>query len=273
MAEDDEGREHVRFEEMALGHVLGGLPDEDASRFRTHLVECRDCRRRVAELRDIAAGLAATEREERRRAAVTTRIAQDGDGQPESDGNRRSRVRDAVSASGGYVAVAAGVLTLLGLLFWSFHLRTVSARHAQVVDRQSTVLRVLAAGRPLTVSTREEVRGLAAIDDEPCAPDTAADGACVGVSLVNVPSLDDGEVLAIWLLAGGEPVDGSSDQPNPIMVPAHQLPEDRRVPFAVARTGADTLVISVEDTEEGRLAPPTADGRRLVHVDLRRPGR
>ena len=63
---------HQRYERMAVGHVLGGLDEVDAAAFRAHLVGCRDCRKRVNELRDIASDLATAAREER--AAVRSAI-------------------------------------------------------------------------------------------------------------------------------------------------------------------------------------------------------
>jgi anti-sigma factor RsiW len=67
--------EHRRFEHLAVGHVLGGLDPVDAAEFRVHLTGCRDCRRRVAELRAIATDMAAAEREERAASRLQTEVA------------------------------------------------------------------------------------------------------------------------------------------------------------------------------------------------------
>ena len=68
------GSEHRRYEEMAVAHVLGGLTPAQGRTFRSHLLECADCRARVGELRAIAHELAGVERdEERERAALRRR--------------------------------------------------------------------------------------------------------------------------------------------------------------------------------------------------------
>lgn len=57
---------HRPFEDMAVAHVLGGLDTNQGRVFRSHLLECSDCRARVGELRAIASDLVGVERDARR---------------------------------------------------------------------------------------------------------------------------------------------------------------------------------------------------------------
>jgi hypothetical protein len=66
MGEDETPDAHRPYEDMAVAHVLGGLDSDDGRLFRSHLLECSDCRARVGELRAIASDLAGVERDERR---------------------------------------------------------------------------------------------------------------------------------------------------------------------------------------------------------------
>lgn len=233
MAEEN----HERFEELALGHVLGGLPSDDAAAFRAHLVECRDCRLRVAELRDIAEDLAATEREEKHLAAVATQVAER---EPEVDdggapGWRRSRWIPVV-------AVVA-IISVLGILFWNYHLRRVTTEYASVVQRQEEVLQILSSGDPLEVVTAQGVTAAA-----------ATDGASVAVSVTGFPPEVVEGYLVIWLLEGGEvvgdPMGGSGHEP---------------AAFVVEADGADELVVTGH--RAGAAAPEEPGDAPLLRVD------
>jgi hypothetical protein len=149
--------EHERYEQLAVGHVLGGLDAADAAEFRTHLLGCRDCRLRVAELRDIAADLAAAERDERAQAQVQTEVArrvEDDEGPSGPDpAPQRIGVR--------HVTVATVVVLVLAgaMAFWNLHLRTASSTYARVAEYRGDTLRELATGVPVEVELADGRRG------------------------------------------------------------------------------------------------------------------
>jgi len=113
------GDRHRYFEELAVSHVLGGLSESDGRIFRSHLLDCSQCRARVGELRRIANDLADVERDERRvkaaKAIETKRRESDDDegdfDEPVPD-PRRSRL-----------VVLVGLLVLIALAGWNFFLR------------------------------------------------------------------------------------------------------------------------------------------------------
>lgn len=233
---------HERFEELALGHVLGGLPSEDAAAFRAHLVECRDCRLRVAELRDIAADLAATEREEKRLAAVATQVAErEDDGGDDGDDVGPPRW---LRSRWVPVAAVVAIVSVLGILFWNYHLRRVTTQYATVVERQEDVLGILATGEPLPVDAGRGVEALA-----------ARDGASVAVSISDLPTEVVEGYIVIWLLDDGEvtgdTVAGRSSDP---------------ASFVVEVEGADELVVTGHRV--GTAPPEEPGGDPLVRVDI-----
>lgn len=229
---------HERFEELALQHVLGGLSSSDAAIFRAHLVECRDCRLRVAELRDMAAELAATEREERRRSAVATQVAREEGSSEES----RSWLPWS-SPRWAMLAVVLASIIVVVLLFWNYHLRRVSSHYAAALEHQAEVFEVLGSGEPLVVQTREGVRGVAAIREGK-----------VAVDLLRLPTVAEAQV-AIWL------------------VPAHTegpaktfaLPQHGQLPFVVPVGNADTLLVTLEP---GGSRPHVPRDRVLASIPL-----
>lgn len=236
--------DHERFEKFALSHVLGGLGTSEAAEFRGHLLDCRDCRLRVAELRDLAAELAATERDERRRASVATQVAQSA-GQPEREGSRLAFLAAPWFRISLLVVVFA---VLAGTFFWSFHLRRVTGEYARTLAAQSSALEVLAAGDALEPEVREGVRAVAA----------QRDGA-VAVSLSNLPELGANEVLVGWVVAPDE-------VEQFIIGDGAAIAAENVVPFVI-ETGGEVLVITVE--ARGTV-PSEPGGRELVRVVLAR---
>jgi hypothetical protein len=112
--------EHRAYEDFAVRHVMGILDEAESGTFRSHLLDCSDCRARVGELRSIASDLAEVERAERRvRAAklveTKERVAEDeaDDDDDEAAGQGR----------GSRVLVIAGVMLIVVLSIWNFVLR------------------------------------------------------------------------------------------------------------------------------------------------------
>lgn len=221
--------EHERFEALAVGHVLGGLDPREAADFRTHLLGCRDCRTRVAELRDIAADLAAAERDERARSRVRTEVVRRADDEEAGDepvSGPRVTVR--------HVTVAAVLVVVLAALmgFWNLHLRSASATYAAVAEQRGETLLDLATG--------------VVVDDAFVAPGASGivviDGEDVAFSLAGLSRLAPGERLVAWL-TGGE------DGPVPALLVRHV--EDGLVAASVEVEDATELVVTRERGEPG----------------------
>lgn len=109
--------EHRPFEDYAVRHVMGGLDEAEQGTFRSHLLDCAECRARVGELRTIASDLAEVERAERReRAAQTVETKErEADVDPVVDERPPGR--------GSRAAVVGGVLLIVLLSVWNFVLR------------------------------------------------------------------------------------------------------------------------------------------------------
>jgi hypothetical protein len=232
--------EHERYEELAVGHVLGGLAAPDAADFRSHLLGCRDCRLRVAELRDIAADLAAAEREERAEARVRTEVAE-RTAEPADPPPSPSRVPSRTLG----LAIALAVIVVGALAFWNLHLRTQVAATTLLVERQETALAELATGVSVGVDVVAPASGLVVVDDEQ-----------VAFSFVDLPALTGTERYVVWLEGTDD------DEEGPILI---ARPGDRRVAGAVEQRGAEGLRITVE---EGPTAGNTPAGREVASADL-----
>ncbi len=229
---------HERFEELALQHVLGGLSSPDAAIFRAHLVECRDCRLRVAELRDMAAELAATEREERRRSAVATQVARE-----EGPSEEPRSWLPWSSPRWAALAVVLACVIVVVMLFWNYHLRRVTSQYARVLEHQAEVFEVLGSGEPLQVQAREGARGIAAVRDGK-----------VAVDLLRLPTLAETQV-AIWLVP--------ADVEGPVTLT--RLPENGQLPFVVPVGNADTVLVTLEP---GGQRPRVPGGRVLASIPI-----
>lgn len=144
---------HNRFEEMAVAHVLGGLDDDTGREFRSHLLECGDCRARVGELRALAHDLADVERDERRlraaRAVETKRRGREADEEQPSAPPGRSRLV-ALMVVGAILALAA----------WNFTLRGNVDRLESALDASMAAAALLEFGEPgVVVQSATGVRG------------------------------------------------------------------------------------------------------------------
>ncbi|MEX1162452.1 MAG: anti-sigma factor [Nitriliruptor sp.] len=231
---------HERYEELAVGHVLGGLTASDAAAFRSHLLGCRDCRLRVAELRGIAADLAAAEREERAEARVRTEVAQ------------RTDLEDQPAPAGPGVpsrmlglGIALAVVLFGALSFWNLHLRTQVAATTLLTERQQTALAELATGVSVSVDTVAPASGLVVVDGDE-----------VAFSFVSLPPLVGTERYVVWLVGGG-------DQDDSVVLIARS--DDRRVAGAVEQDGAAELIVTVEDGPRQPVAPA---GRQVATAHL-----
>lgn len=233
---------HHHYEELAVGHVLGGLEHDEAARFRSHLTGCRDCRARVAELRGIASDLQAAEREELARAQVKTEVARRGDGE--------HRVETAwIAPTRALIGLVVGaVLVALGLAFWNFHLRDQNARLLEVTQAREAILDGLATGRDVPTELSAGVTG-----------QVVADATDVTVDLAGFPTIREGERLVVWLL-GDDVTEHYWRGYGP-----QGLPEGR-LAFRDPHRDANQLVVSVEAGQPGEV--PT--GRELVTADLDR---
>lgn len=236
------GRAHERYEELALGHVLGGLHSDDAAEFRAHLVECRECRMRVAELRDIAADLAATEREERRRAAIATEVARREDGEGDAHG-RWARL----TAHVPHIGAALATLAVLGVMFWNYHLRQVTGEQGQLLISWSQALAVLADGEALPVETRAPVTGVAAVEGDE-----------VALVLTGIPAFGREQLLYVWSQEDGPA--------GAVVVDRTRGPVEGPLSLVEELADADTLIVTLE--RAGAEAPEEPSHRELARVEL-----
>jgi hypothetical protein len=232
---------HERYEELAVGHVLGGLAADDAAAFRSHLLGCRDCRLRVAELRDIAADLVAAEREERAHARVRTEVAEAAEAQPVEPPPTPRRLSSRFLG----VGLALAVIVVGAVAFWNLHLRTQVDATTLLVERQETALAELATGVSVAVTTVGPASGLVVVDDEQ-----------VAFSFVDLPALTGSERYVVWL-TGTE-----DDEEGPVLT---ARPGDRRIAGAADQRGADGLTVTVEDGPVIGAAPA---GREVASADL-----
>jgi len=114
---------HRYYEELAVTHVLGGLSESDGRVFRSHLLDCPQCRARVGELRRIANDLADVERDERRMRAAKAVETKRRDDDDEEVAPEEPPVASRASRFG----LLIGMVLLVGLASWNFLLRDFTA--------------------------------------------------------------------------------------------------------------------------------------------------
>lgn len=223
--------DHLRYERLAVGHVVGGLDEVDAARFRSHLVSCRDCRTRVAELRGIASDLVATEREERAGRRGRTEVAE----RVEEEAPPQAR-DDVPVRAWPWRVVVVGLLPLvvLGVLAWAVWIRAENNLLQATAGSQAVALSVFAEGQVLDATFAQGVTGIVAVA-----------GQEVAVSVGNLPTPDPDEGIGVHLL--GEDGDRVVET-RPLT--ATRLNGDRLLrvldlPTAVGRD-AETLVVTLE---------------------------
>lgn len=215
---------HGRYDELAVGHVLGGLTSRQSAEFRNHLHGCAECRARVAELHGIADDLAAAEREERSQTPATA----------ERPGREESGPPGPVTGRIGIGHVTAAVLVVLALAtamaFWNLHLRTTSVAYQAVVAAQDDALARFATGEELLPTLAEGVRAR-----------VVADGDTVTLTLAGLEPLAEGERLVAWF--GGAPDPGAA--PPRILAGPGEL-ESGTAAVSLERNGAASLRVTRE---------------------------
>lgn len=218
-------RDHEqRWNEMALGHVLGGLEDADASTFRGHLATCQQCRARVAELRSMASDLAAAEREERATRALQTEVASRGDPVSSVDDDQDPPLRLRVLVAGGVI-----VVILLVLVLWNAQLRTENVALRQVADHHAQTLVTLGAGTAVPAQTSGSVTGVVSVDDDR-----------VAWSLAGLPVPATGTRLVLWIEADGEIVQEHVYRPEQV------LRDSGRLAGTINVADASRLLVTLE---------------------------
>jgi hypothetical protein len=144
----DGSDEHRPYEDMAVAHVLGGLDTDQGRVFRSHLLECSDCRARVGELRAIASDLAGVERDERRQRsarAVETkhREVEDADEPPPPPNRDLPRW-----------VVFGLALAVIAIGSYAFVLRTANTRLEGALEQRLEASAAMEHGDPLAVDYR-----------------------------------------------------------------------------------------------------------------------
>lgn len=237
-------RDHdEQWDELALGHVLGGLRDEDASAFRGHLVGCPACRARVAELRSMASDLAIAEREER--ASLRLRTEVEARREPTASDEAAERARTLQRR--GAVAGAVLLVLVLALAMWNAHLRTEGAELREVASNHARTLTVIGAGTVVPAETSGTVTGVVSVD-----------GDRVAFSLAGLPTPDTDERLVVWVEDddGVEAVDA--------YLPSRVALEDGRLAGTVSAVDARRFLVTIEQADGA--ARPT--GTRVVEARL-----
>lgn len=235
---------HGRYEEMAVGHVLGGLSPRQSADFRNHLHGCAQCRSRVAELHSIADDLAAAEREERTRAPVRTEVAPREAG-PLSEAPRSSRIGI------GHVTVAVVVVLALatGMAFWNLHLRSTAGAYLGVVEAQGEALERLASGVELDTVAHGDAVGR-----------VVTDGSTITLTLAGLERLGSDERLVAWFSGAADP-----DAAPPRVLAGPGELEDGTVAASLATEGARQLTITREvGTSQQEPEGPAVLEARLV---------
>ena len=234
---------HGRYEEMAVGHVLGGLSPRQSADFRNHLQSCGECRSRVAELHGIADDLAAAEREERTREPVRTEVApREGPQQP--DRGRGGRIGI------GHVTAAVVVVLALatGMAFWNLHLRSTAGAYLGVLEAQGDALERLAVGVELDVDTRGDVVGR-----------LVTDGSTITLTLSGLEPLGGDERLVAWFAGAPDP-----DQTPPRVLAGPGELDGGTVAASLTTDGARHLTV----TREVGIAQEEAEGPVVLEARL-----
>ena len=154
----DEAKDHVLFDELAVGWALHALEPEDESIFAAHLGGCSRCTRTVAETSEVMAAMAAdlpvAEPSEELRTRLAAAVAET-DQVPAPRGTQRPgapapalepepvripRARPSVRRLAPAALVAAAVAAIVGLAGWNVVLARSQAKLSSTVSAQSQVM-------------------------------------------------------------------------------------------------------------------------------------
>ncbi|MGI9018259.1 MAG: hypothetical protein ACR2HR_14345 [Euzebya sp.] len=157
-----DSEEHRPYEDFAVRHVMGSLDEAESGTFRSHLLDCSDCRARVGELRSIASDLAEVERDERRERAARLVETKEREEEPDTeyDGYLKQPGR------GLKILLGGGVFLIVLLSIWNFVLRGQNSS----LEGRATALQesaeVINFGDPWTTArVAPGVEGVARIED------------------------------------------------------------------------------------------------------------
>ncbi len=159
MLGDNDG--HRSYEDFAVRHVMGSLDESESSTFRSHLLDCAECRARVGELRSIASDLAEVERTERRERAARLVETKEREADPDDDaGLLREPSR------GTRILAVAGVVLIVLLSIWNFVLRGQNTSLDAFAGALQESAEVINFGDPWTTERiAAGVQGIARIED------------------------------------------------------------------------------------------------------------
>ena len=158
----DDSDEHRPYEDYAVRHVMGSLDESESGAFRSHLLDCAECRARVGELRSIASDLAEVERSERRERVskqIETKERETDEPEP------LPPVQDPPSRSIKVVSVL-GIGLLVVLSVWNFVLRAQNADLGNAVAALDGAAETVNFGDPWsTAQVAPGHQGVARIDN------------------------------------------------------------------------------------------------------------
>lgn len=227
--------QHRPYEDLAVRHVMGSLDPGEAGTFRSHLLDCGDCRARVGELRAIASDLATVERDERRERAaqkVETRQREAEQEVPPPPSPART----------GRVVVVVGILLVIILSSWNFVLRGQNDALVAALEAEAGAAATINFGEPWDRTAQAAgVEGIARVEQ--------------GALAVMVRGTDDRATYEVTLYdAEGaalstERVESRDQQVRYFTTAA---PADaERVAVTLDRTTGETVVFRAEEPAQG----------------------
>lgn len=243
MEKPSDAERHRHYEELAVSHVLGGLSESDGRIFRSHLLDCQQCRARVGELRRIANDLADVERDERRvRAAkaIETKRREDED-EDEAD-------EPIPTARGSRVVLLVGLVVLIGLLSWNILLRQNQTTQNSRLDEARITADLLVDDRRAQATS--PTGQFAAPPNKVVVDDSYA--------VVVLDGVEPGDVYAVYLLNENEVI---LDDPR-----VQQAVGDRMTLLVPRVQGLTDLVVTQPDTQP---SGSKVEGTRVLDVNLR----
>jgi hypothetical protein len=230
MLGDSDG--HRAYEDYAVRHVMGGLDEAQSGAFRSHLLDCAECRARVGELRSIASDLAEVERSDRRDRAAqrveTQKIKTQARETPPTPAHPPGPPR------GLRILMITAMLFIVVLSVWNFVLRGQNEGLRVVGEALAASAETINFGDPWDVDVlAANHTGVARVLDERMA--------------VMVRGTDDDAVYRIGMFDG----DGEQLFDEPLVSADGQLrwyggplPESTdRVEVTLTRSGGDTIVL------------------------------